>query len=240
VIRRIALLTGFYALLGGIVSLAGWVLDVPRLTDWDNNGISILPNATLCAIFSGIGLLALAADRTRITAACGAVVLSIGALTLLEWVSGLSFGIDALLMFGREWGHVGVVVPGRMGPPGCVSWTLLGAALVSSAGPPRLRRWAPAPALTTAAISVLSLVGYLYDVDQLYALPYLTVIALQAATFILAVSVGVVVSHPDREPMRLLLDPGGAGLLARRALPLILLVPIVVGFARVKGQDAGL
>jgi hypothetical protein len=54
VIRRIATLAGFYALLGGIASLAGWVLDVRLLTDWDNNGISIQPNATLCAAFSGI------------------------------------------------------------------------------------------------------------------------------------------------------------------------------------------
>lgn len=239
-IRRIALLTGCYALLGGIASLAGWVLDVRRLTDWDNNGISIQPNATLCVILSGIGLLALAACRTRVTAVCGAAVLSIGALTLMEWVSGLSFGIDGLLLLGREWGRVGVVVPGRMGPPGSVSWTLLGAALVLSAGPPRMRRLAPALGVTTAFISALALVGYLYDARDLYALPRITVIALQTATFILAVSVGVVVSHPDRMPMRLLLDPGGAGLLARRALPPMLLVPVAVGLLRVKGQDAGL
>jgi hypothetical protein len=115
--RRIAFLAGLYALLGGIASLAGWVLDVQRLTDWDNNGISIQPNATLCVIVSGLAVLALATNRLRVTAICGALVLSVGGMTLLQWVSGLSFGIDSLLMFGREWGRVGVVTPGRMGLP---------------------------------------------------------------------------------------------------------------------------
>jgi signal transduction histidine kinase/CheY-like chemotaxis protein len=240
VTRQIARVAGLYAILGGAASLAGWVLDVPRLTDWHDNGISIQPNATLCVIFSGLAILALAANLHRIAAVCGGVVLTISGLTLLQWITGLSFGIDTALMFGHEWGRVGVVFPGRMGPPGSSCWTMIGIALVLSACPPRLSRWAPALAATAAAISALSLTGYLYSVDQLYSLPYVSVIALQTATFILTVSVGIIVSHPEREPMRTLLDPGGAGLLARRALPVVLIVPVILGLLKVKGQDAGL
>lgn len=238
--QRIVLGAGLYALLGGVVSLGGYVLDLPRLADWDNDGIAIQPNAAFCVIVSSLALLSLVAGRHRIATFCGATVLAVGGLTLLQWVSGLSFGIDSLLLFGREWGRVGVVVPGRMGPPGSFSWTLIGAALVLSAGRSRLRRWAAALALVTTAISVLSLVGYLYGADLLYALPHLTVIALQTSTFIMAVSVGIIVGHPEREPMLTLLDPGGAGLLARRALPLLLIVPLFLGWLRDRGQEAGL
>jgi signal transduction histidine kinase len=240
VTRQIARLAGLYALLGGTASLAGWVLDVPRLADWFDNGISIQPNATLCVIFSGLGILAFAASRHWIAAVCGTAVLIIAGLTLLQWVGGFSLGIDAALMFGREWGRVGVVFPGRMGPPGSFCWTLIGLALVLSSRPTGLRRWAPALAGTAAAISALSLTGYLYAVAQLYALPYVSAIALQTATFIMTVSVGIIVSHPEQEPMRTLLDPGGAGLIARRALPVVLLVPVIVGWFKVKGQGAGL
>lgn len=238
--RQIARLAGLYALLGGAISLAGWVLDVPRFTDWYDNGISIQPNATLCVIFGGLAILALSARRNRIATVCGVAVLSISGLTLLQWVSGLSLGIDEALMFGRQWGRVGVAFPGRMGPPGSSCWTLIGLALVFSARPSPLRRWAPALAATAAAISALSLTGYLYSVDQLYSLPYVSAIALQTATFILTVSVGIIVSHPQHEPMRTLLDPGGAGLLARRALPVVLIVPVILGWLKVKGQEAGL
>lgn len=238
--RRIALVAGWYALLGGIASFAGYVLDVPRLADWDNDGIAIQPNATICAIFSGLAVLCLVAGGRRAAAFCGAIVLAIGGLTFLQWISGLSFGIDSLLLFARAWGRVGVVVPGRMGPPGSFSWTLIGAALLLSAGRSRLRRWAPALALVTTAISALSLIGYLYSADLLYSLPYVTVIALQTSSFIMAVSVGIIVGHRDREPMRTLLDPGGAGLLARRALPFLLVVPLALGWLRDRGEEAGL
>jgi hypothetical protein len=36
-----------YALIGGLLSLAGWVADVQRLTDWEASGLSIQPNAAL-------------------------------------------------------------------------------------------------------------------------------------------------------------------------------------------------
>jgi hypothetical protein len=39
-----------YVLIGGIVSLAGWILDMPRLTDWYDYGISIQPNAAIATI----------------------------------------------------------------------------------------------------------------------------------------------------------------------------------------------
>ena len=38
---------GCYALLGGFLSFAGWAADIPRLTDWIGDGISIQPNTTV-------------------------------------------------------------------------------------------------------------------------------------------------------------------------------------------------
>jgi PAS domain S-box-containing protein len=238
-IAMLPALAGLYALVGGIVSFLGWMLDIQRLTDWDGDGISIQPNATVCVIFSAAALLALAAGRHRIASVGGAVVLLIGGLTLLQWIGGFSFGLDAPLMFGREWGRVGVLYPGRMGPIGSLAWTLIGVALVLSAALPRWRSLASALAVTTAVICAPSLVGYCYGVGPLYNLPQFTIIALQTSTFIMAVSAGLIASHPDCEPMRMLLDPGGAGLLARRVLPLMLVVPVVLGWLQVRGQNAG-
>jgi PAS domain S-box-containing protein len=175
----------------------------------------------------------------RLTASCGALVMLIGGLTLLEWSAGFSFGIDSLLLFGREWGRLGVLYPGRMGPPGSLCWTLIGLALVFANWPLRLPRLSPTLGLATAGISAVSLIGYLYDIDQLYALPHFTVIAFQTSSFIMAVSIGIIVSPPDREPMRMLLDTGHAGHFARRALPLLIIVPISLGLLAVKGQTLG-
>lgn len=153
---------GTYALIGGVTSLAGYVFDIRLLTDWDNDDISIQPNAAVCAAFSGLALLMISAQRRRIAAACAAVVLFIGGLTLVQWIFGISLGHDGILLFGREWGRKGVISPGRMGPPGSLSWTLIGSALVLtalSAGWANWRRVAPVFALLTLAVSALSLMG---------------------------------------------------------------------------------
>jgi PAS domain S-box-containing protein len=79
----------------------------------------------------------------------------------------------------------------------------------------------------------------LYGAESLYLLPRLTIIAMQTATFILAVSLSIIVLHPNRQPMRLLTDPGGAGMLARRITPLLVIAAVVLGFVRVRLQVAG-
>ena len=42
---RFAVGLGVYALAGAVVSLSGWALNLPRLTDWIDGGVSIQPNA---------------------------------------------------------------------------------------------------------------------------------------------------------------------------------------------------
>ena len=54
------------------------------------------------------------------------------------------------------------------------------------------------------AIASLSLIGYLYGATVLYTVPTVTVIAMQTATFVLAVSFGIVLGVSDHAPMRLL------------------------------------
>ena len=235
-----------YALIGGLTSLIGWAADLPRLTDWLGDGISIQPNGAVAALTSGLALLLLAFGHrylAYLAALCGALVAAIGGSTVFQYLSGTDLNVDTLLMFERSWGRVGVLSPGRMGPPGAVSWTVIGLALViasfwrSPGG--RIRALVPALASTTTAISSLSLIGYLYGADTLYTIPTSTVIALQTSTFILAVSLGLMLAVPEYGPMRLLTDPGPAGVLVRRILPALIVVPVVLGLVRLAGEQAG-
>ncbi len=80
---------GIYAAVGGLISFLGWPLDVPRLTNWDNDGISILPNAAVCAAVSGLGVVLLALGRRRSAGIAGLIVSAIAAATAFEWLSGV-------------------------------------------------------------------------------------------------------------------------------------------------------
>ena len=68
---RVSAGLGAYTMLGGLLSFLGWVLDVQRLTDWDGNGISIQPNAALCATIAGASLILLNFGLRRVAAMLG-------------------------------------------------------------------------------------------------------------------------------------------------------------------------
>ncbi len=240
--RRLAEALQLYALLGGAISFAGWALDLPRLTDWSGMGISIQPNAAIAAMLASTGGLFLLRGRPRWATVLGACLVALAGATLVEHAFGIDLGIDRLLLFGRTWGETRVVAPGRMGPQGALSWALIGGAIVLAARPlgERVRSVAPMLGLIPVCAATLSLVGYLYGASTLYALPTLTAIALQTATFVLATALGVVISAPDRAPMRQIVDHGAGGELVRRMLPVLIVLPITVGYLRLVGEQVGL
>ena len=230
-----------YVAVGALVSLSGWILDVERLTGWDGSGISIQPNATLAAAGAGLAVLLLLAARPRLSLLLGAFVASIGLATIFQYVTGVNLGIDTLLLFDRPWGRVGVIFPGRMGPPGATSWTLLGISVVLASFEKRTaRNVAPVIALVTTMISALSIIGYMFGANLLYTIPTLTIIAFQTSTFILAVSLAVIFASAGHGPMVLLGDEGPAGTLVRRVLPGLIALPIILGILRLAGERAGL
>jgi len=230
---------GLYVLIGGLLSLGGWAYDRPRLTDLTNVGVSIQPNAAVAALLTGAAVLLLALNRPAIAAALGAAVGLIGATTLLEHLTHADFGIDGLLLFGRTWGQSGTMYVGRMGVPASVSWSLLAAALLLNRSAAH-RRLAPFGAVLVASISGLSLTGFAYGANPLYSVPRLTSISLQTATFLLVSAAGLLFAMADREPCRTLFEDSGAGLLARRSLPIMIGFPLVLGFFRLHGERVGL
>ena len=231
---------GTYALAGGLVSLVGWFANIPRLTDWAGNGISIMPNATVCAACAGAALIFLSfSNRQWPVKFLGVFVGLIGAATLFEYFTGVNLGIDKALIY-REWGQRGTVSPGRMGPPASTAWTIIGLAFVLASGGWKMRRGAVVCALVVTSIATLSLVGYLFGTELLYTIPRLTTIALQTSSMIFALSIGIVITIHDHQPMKTLRAGNTAGLLARSALPYIIFMPLVLGWLRVRGQQAGL
>jgi signal transduction histidine kinase/CheY-like chemotaxis protein len=94
--------------------------------------------------------------------------------------------------------------------------------------------------LVTAGLSSLSLVGYLYGASSLYALPTLTAIALQTATFIFVASSALICAVPQHGPMRVLSEGSTTATMLRRLLPVLILAPVAIGMLRVAGERAGL
>lgn len=122
---RLASSAGAFALLAGALTLVGWLADIPRLTDWNGNGIAMFANTAVCACLSGLALLVLARKpeaRERmagILRVLGGVIAGTGILTLFEHATGRNLGIDTLLVH-EPWGQEAATAPMRMGPPASV------------------------------------------------------------------------------------------------------------------------
>ncbi len=239
--QSVTLLAGAYALLGGLISFAGWVLGVSRLADWNGSGIVMKANTALAASAAGAALLVVAGypSARGLIRPLALFVAGLGGLTLFQHITGISLGIDTLL-FDESAGALATAAPGRMGPPAATSFLLIGTALILLTRGQRARGLAVALALVTFGIGMLSVTGHAYGAEAMYTLPRLTGIAVQTATMIAALAVGLIAAVPEHEPLVTLRADSSAGLLARRLLPFVLLVPLLIGWLRLQGQRMGL
>lgn len=236
---RLAWGAGIIAIVAALLTLVGWVLDVPRLTDWWGDDISMLPNTAVCCLLCGVALLVACRDVPRRGVALriiGAVVGLVGGLTLLEHLTGVSLGIDTLLLT-RDWGQQATTSAMRMGPPAASSFLLLGVATWSLAGGRVARRNAAALALLVMLIASLSLVGYLLGADQLYGVARFTGIARQTSLLLAILAMGVVATVPEAGIMAALRQRDTGGMTLRYLLPPLVLLPVVLGWLRVLGED---
>jgi PAS domain S-box-containing protein len=240
--RLIATAAAAYALLIGVLTLLGYALDVRRLTDWNNDDISMFPNAAAGAALSGLALLVLTISNGRkhwrivLRVIAGTVGL-LGGLTLLEHLSGVNLGIDTLF-FQRSWGQVAASAPMRMGPPASTSYVLIGTGLLLATRGTRARRLASALGLVVIAIASLSLIGYWFGA-KLFFVAHLTGIAFQTSTALAAIGIGLIACLPEHGLAAMLRrdDPGGG--IFRRLLFPIIAAPLVLGWLRVLGQEGG-
>ena len=199
-------------------------------------------NIAIALMLAGAALLLLGAKepgagRRWPGLAAAMMVLLVGALTLSEHVFHYNLGIDQLLA-AEPAGAIGVTSPNRMGLPAAVCLTLLGAGLLALYG--RRRTIAPFLGAAVCLITLVSLVGYFYGLRAFYRLPSFTAIAWPTAAGLMALGLGLVLAHADSEPLAMLLRKDVGGTLLCRLAPLVIVVPLVMGFLCVLGERHGL
>ena len=239
ILDLLPVMAGSVVVIGGVLSLTGWIAHIPGLIDWDGNGITIKFNASVCATLLGTalvlnGFLSRPANAVRILSAAAA---AIAAATLFQHITGVNLGIDTLV-FNEPPGMTATAAPGRMGPPASFSMTIIGLSLILSTFRSG-RRWAAMLGLGAVFVAGLSLSGYLLGANQLFALPRVTGIALQTAWMILFLGVGVVSSVREHGIVSTMLREDAGGLTFRRLVIPLVLISLVLGSTRVFLQEAG-
>ena len=234
-LRWVSLSAAVVGVVGGSLSLAGWITGFPGLTDFSYNGISIKFNTSLALTAVGLAMLLLVLSRKAapLASVLAGMAAVIGALTLFEHITGVDLGIDNVI-FPEPAGTPGTASPGRMGLPASLALTTLGTALllVSSANK---RHLSSVLATVTFCIAAFSLSGYFFAADQLYAFPLYTGIALRTAVMIAVLSIGAACLVPEYGFVEALSRPDRGGMMFRLTVLPGILIPYLIGWLIIYG-----
>jgi two-component system, cell cycle sensor histidine kinase and response regulator CckA len=240
---RAALAAGLACAVLGVAVIAGWIFDIAALKSVRPTLASMKVNTAACLTLLGVALAlfgeAPSQRRERVARACAALVFVVGTLTLAEYGTRMSFGIDELLLEEPP-SAVRTIWPGRMSPPTAACMVFAGLALLTIDVETRSkRRPAQMLALCVVIMNVVVLSGYLYGAEALYHITNDTQVALHTALGLLVLALGVLCARPEHGIMTLLSSRSATGATARRVLPAIVFLPVIIGLLRLQGQRLG-
>lgn len=219
--------------------LIGWITQSPALTKIFPHSIAMNPMTAVGILLVSAGLLPRARRHAATIRWLGGLAAIIGIAKLGQLVLGLPVGIDQL-MFADQLGSTTGSLPNRMAPNTAFALAAIGLGLATSHS-----RRSPMILLSqllcvlSAVTASAALVGYALDEIALYQVHKSIAMALSTALVLTTLSIAIVTTNPGVGLMRIFSDRGPAGHLARIALPLAVLVPLVVSMIGLSGERAG-
>jgi PAS domain S-box-containing protein len=240
-LRWVSPLAAILVVVVGVVVLAGWALRLPLVTTVAPSLPAMMPTTAAAFVLAGAALWLLgppraSGERRQVGQALAWLVALFGVVVLGEYLADWRTGLD-LWLFGEQLAGAGTHLPGRPSPHAAAAFVLAGLALaLLDADQPRGHRPAMVLVPLSATVALVALLGYAYQVRYLYGASAVTGMALHSAVALVLLNAGLLACRPDRQPTRTFLAAGPAGLLARRLVPALLLVPLGVGVVVLLGQ----
>ncbi|MDX6701115.1 MAG: hypothetical protein QOF26_1341 [Baekduia sp.] len=239
--RRVALLCAGLVVVIGATTVAGTVLGVGGISRLAPHAIRMVPNLAVVLTLFGLALAThvrppRSVRLARAARLTGPVATLLIAVVGLQWVLHADFGIDQLLFHSSA--HT--AHPGRPGPLGCTGLVMLGLGLELDRRRAIDGRVINAIVCVPTLLGVLSATGYLSGVTSFTELGGALRIAPGTALALIAGGISLLLSRPQRGMIRLLVSSGPGGLLARRLLPVALMLPLLLDGARLEFERTGM
>jgi hypothetical protein len=229
----------------GCAVIAGWIFDVSFLKRIVPGSIAMKFNAALVFLLAGVSLRGASACRgpcfRRMGRICAGLVILIGALTLVEHISGQDLGIDNLLI-KEDARATSKYSPGRMSSQTAVSFVFFGVALLLSAA--SRGRWrsvvSRALLMCVVFITLANLVGHLFGFVFQVGISQITGMAFHSSLAFLLLCAGLHCAMHESGQKNILFSETTGGIMARRLLPAAILLPLLLGWLMVGGRKSGL
>lgn len=242
--RRVSIVLGSLVLAIGAVVLTGWALDISFLKSPLPGAATMKANAAFAFVLLGAAILFSQRPEKKLFVVlgkfCAFVIIALGLLTLTEYFFGYNFGIDELFFQDIAPGTF-LSVPGRAAFNTALNFVILGLAICAlGRKTKRGRRPFRVLAILAAAIAYFSFVAYLYGVSAFAVglAQYAAMSVHSSITFILA-AFGILYLRVDDQSALVLLGPGLGGRVARRLMPLAVILPLAMGIFHRFGENVG-
>jgi PAS domain S-box-containing protein len=238
--KPIAKLASILVVTISCVVLIGWVFDIAIFKSVIPALATMKFNTAFAFLLLGISLLLFEAQRSqkmRLIARCLAGMVTVfSSVTLSQYLFGWDVGLDQIF-FQDAAGSTGTAYPGRMAPATAFNLIMLGLALCFLDKRPY---WGTQFfTLLAAIVSFIALLGYIYQVESLYKISVYSSVALHTTLAFILLCVGLLFARPDQGLIKVCLSNSPGGVMARRLLPVAIVIPIGLGLLRLMGQRAG-
>ncbi len=256
---RVSIVVGAVVAGMGLLVLAGWLFDLDAFKSVLPGMATMKPNTALCFLLAGVALVlgsaGIVARHSNVESGtsqrrldigilsywagmAAAVVMLVSGLTMVQYITGADFGIDQLLFRDTRDAHT--IFPGRMAEATALGFLFTGASLLLLGARSRGGRHAQQMlAVCAGVIGMVAVLGYLYDVRQLYRFYGFSSMALHTAGSLMALAIGLIFARRDGLA-GMLATPDLGAQLGRRLLPVALLLPAALGWLIEFGLHRGL
>jgi PAS domain S-box-containing protein len=242
--KRVSELLSLCIFLGGSVVLIGWIFDIPVLKSISPKFVTMKANTAICFILIGLSLWLSQEKRADnrlcrgMARFCAFIVFLTGFLTFYEYMLGWNLGIDQLLFKEPANTVLTSSAPGRMAFNTAICFLISGLALLITEAKTVIYSYlAQLLIILVGTIALLSMVGYLYGASPLYiSQRFSTAQALHTCVLFIMSCIGCLFLRPQSGLMKDVSSEGFGGIMLRRILPVVIVVPLVLGGFKIYGE----
>lgn len=234
-LHRVSKGIGYITLTAGLVVVFGWIVDSPMLKQVISGLPTMKLNTALLFVLTGGSLVTV--ERTSISRLCAAMAVIIASLTLCEYLFDWNVGIDELFIQDVRTRTAGDAFPGRMSVITALNFLLLSINLLLIHSRQRIGYLFTVLSLL---LTFIALTAYVYDAQSLEQIfPYSTLAIHTAVLFFLS-GMGILFRQTDTFFLQIFASDSTSGIIVRRLIPVVVILPIVTGWLRLQGQLMGL
>ncbi|WP_424354346.1 sensor histidine kinase [Methanobacterium sp. MBAC-LM] len=242
-LKRFSEILSIVIIIIGFIIFIGWAFNIPLLKSPGPDFPTIKFNSALCFILIGASLWLQQTKRINkrnrhIAQVLAVIVLSIGLIALIEHLFNFNLGIDQIL-FTEPFGTLETSSPNRIAFIGAIEYIITGAALLII--DKKINKRFPTQYLMIlgSIISLMVLLGYLYDASEFYQISHYTATSIYAGIGFMLISFAVLIARPETCFMKVLTSGEYGSIFGLRILFVLTSISIVFGWLRILGQYLG-